>query len=230
LEPEIDPRALGPHRNPAAAELRRGPAGVLSLLAIFAGNAVFHPLGTFLVLAWALASGTPWDALGLARPPSWPLTALGGLLLGAVLKIFLKALVMPLLGADPINPAYHYLVGNPAALPGILFTAIVGAGFGEELLFRSYLFERLGHWWGTRPPAKVATVGVTAVLFGLAHYSTQGLAGAEQATLTGLVFGALLAVTGRIWLAMFAHAAYDIVAIAIIYGNLETRVAHLIFR
>jgi hypothetical protein len=50
---------------------------------------------------------------------------------------------MPLLGADPVNATYHYLAGNPAALPGMLFSVVIGAGFGEETLFRGYLFERL---------------------------------------------------------------------------------------
>ena len=51
---------------------------------------------------------------------------------------------MPLLGAPEINSAYQYLVGNRAALPGQVFTMIVGAGFGEETVFRGFLFERLG--------------------------------------------------------------------------------------
>jgi len=58
----------------------------------------------------------------------------------------------------------------------------------------------------------------------------QGLAGMEQAVITGLVFGAIYAVTGRLWMLMWAHAAFDVAAVAIIYWNLETRVAHLVFK
>ena len=55
---------------------------------------------------------------------------------------------MPLLAADPINQTYHYLVGNPSALPGMFYAIIIGAGFGEETLFRGFLFERLGTFLG----------------------------------------------------------------------------------
>jgi membrane protease YdiL (CAAX protease family) len=70
----------------------------------------------------------------------------------------------------------------------------------------------------------------TAGLFGLAHYPEQGLAGAEQAGLVGLVFGTVFALTGQIWILMCAHAAFDLTALAIIYLDLESKVAHLVFR
>ena len=55
-----------------------------------------------------------------------------------------------------------------------------------------------------------------------------GLPGVEQALSTGLVFGAIFAVTGRIWMVMCAHAAFDLTAVAIIYWNLEAAAAHLV--
>jgi hypothetical protein len=44
------------------------------------------------------------------------------------------------------------------------------------------------------------------------------------------VFGGTFAITGRIWTLMCAHAAFDLVAYAIIYRNLESDVAHLVFQ
>ena len=55
----------------------------------------------------------------------------------------MKAFLMPLLGADPVNQAYHFLVGNRALLPQGVW-AMLAAGFGEETVFRGYAFERLG--------------------------------------------------------------------------------------
>jgi hypothetical protein len=79
--------------------------------------------------------------------------------------------------------------------------------------------------------AKIAIVLLTSVWFGVLHYPVQGLAGAEQATILGLVFGTIFAVTGRIWmLMMFAHAAFDVTAVFIIYRDLEYYVAHLFFK
>jgi len=37
-------------------------------------------------------------------------------------------------------------------------------------------------------------------------------------------------VRGRIFMLMCAHAAFDLVAYALIYWELETRVAHWVFR
>ena len=142
----------------------------------------------------------------------------------------MKALVMPLFGAPAINPAFHYLAGNTAALPGILLAVIISAGFGEETFFRSYLFERFGKLFGASAIAKIAIVVITAAWFGAVHYPKQGLAGVEQAMIAGLLFGAIFAVTGRIWMLMIAHAAFDVVALAIIYFHLESYVAHLIFK
>jgi hypothetical protein len=67
-------------------------------------------------------------------------------------------------------------------------------------------------------------------LFALPHYVEQGLPGVQQATVTGLVFGTIFAITSRIGLLMVAHATFDITALAIIYWNLESPLAHLIFK
>jgi membrane protease YdiL (CAAX protease family) len=223
--------AAWPSGDRFAADLRGfGPLGNLAILVILAGSLVGPPLSAVLVLAWASRSGTPWREIGYARPRSW----IGGLAIGSVFgsafKLVMKAVVMPLLGAEPINQAYHYLAGNRAAIPGALFAMIVTAGFGEETLFRGYMFERLGKLFGGGVGAKAAIVLLTAGLFGVAHYHDQGLAGAGQATITGLVFGTIFAVTGRIWMLICAHAMFDLVAYAIIYWNLESAVAHLVFK
>jgi membrane protease YdiL (CAAX protease family) len=214
-----------------AAQLRGfGPVGIIAILAILFGNAVFISFSAVLVLVWMRLSRTPWREIGYVRPRNWIVTVAGGAVFGIALKLLLKTIVMPLLGADPINHAYHYLAGNQAAIPFTLFTMIVAAGWGEETVFRGFLFERLGKLLGSGVAAKVSIVLITSVWFGLGHYSIQGLAGAEQATIVGLVYGAIFATSGRIWMLMIAHAAFDLTAYAIIYWNIETAVAHLVFR
>lgn len=220
-----------PADDDVAARLRGfGPLGILAIVAILAGNLIVAPLSALLVLAWARRSGTPWRDIGYVRPRSWLGGLFVGIVFGAAFKLAMKSLVMPLLGADPINQAYHHLVGNTAALPGMLYAIIVGAGFGEETVFRGYMFERLRRLLGAGPGARAASVLLTAGLFGLAHYADQGLAGLEQATIVGLVFGTIFALTGRLWMLMCAHAAFDLTALAIIYWDLEGDVAGLFFR
>jgi len=188
------------------------------------------PLSAILVLVWTWRSRTPWREIGYVRPRSWALDLAAGIGFGIVFKFLMKAMVMPLFGAEPINQAFHYLAGNRAALPVAVYRMIVGAGFGEETVFRGYLFERLGKLLGPGGRAKTLIVPLTSGLFALAHYSLQGVAGVEQALITGLVFGTIFAVTGRIWMLICAHAAFDLTALAIIYWDLESVVAHLIFR
>ncbi len=153
-----------------------------------------------------------------------------GIALGIALKFLMKMIVMPLFGADAINQAYQHLVGNRAALPGMFYAVIVGAGFGEETLFRGYLFERLGKLFGPGAVARLLIVLFTAGLFGLAHYPEQGVPGVQQAVIVGLVFGTIYAVKGQLFMLMIAHAAFDLTALAMIYWGLEETVAHLIFR
>jgi uncharacterized protein len=214
-----------------AAELRGfGPLGILAILLIAAGNFLFIPLSALLVLAWARQSGTPWREIGYVRPKSWAATIAIGIVFGVAFKLLMKAIVMPLLGADPINQAFHYLVGNTAALPWILYAVTIGAGFGEETVFRGYMFERLGKLFGAGAWVTPLIVVLSAAWFGLIHYPVQGIAGVQQATIFGLLFGTIFAITGQIWMLMFAHAAFDLTAVAIIYWNLEREVAHLIFK
>jgi uncharacterized protein len=206
-----------------------GALGILAVLVIALGQ-IFAPFGAVLVLVWTRLSRTPWREIGYVRPRSWIGSLAIGIAFGVAFKFLMKAIVMPILGANPINQAYHNLVGNRAALPAAVLSMIVVAGFGEETVFRGYMFERLGKLLGRSITARIAVVLVTTGLFASLHYFEQGLAGAQQATITGLVFGSVFAVTGRIWMLMCAHAAFDLTAVAIIYWNLESVIAHLIFR
>jgi len=78
--------------------------------------------------------------------------------------------------------------------------------------------------------AKTTIVLLTSLWFGMIHYPVQGLAGAQQALIVGLVLGIVFTVTRQIWMLMCAHAAFDLTALALIYWNLELDVAHSIFK
>lgn len=217
--------------DPTAKRLRGfGPLGILAIVVILAGNFLFLPLSAILVLVWARLSETPWPELGYVRPKSWVRAVAIGVVFGVALKLVMKAIVMPLLGAPPINEAYHFLAGNTAALPGMLWLIIVGAGFGEETLFRSYLFERFRKLLGDSVSAMTFIVLFTSAWFGIIHYPFQGLPGAEQATIAGLIYGTIFAIKRQIFPLMVAHVAFDLIAVALIYWDVETPVAHFIFK
>ena len=214
-----------------AASLRGlGPLGLLAIVVVLLGNAIFVPLSAILALVWARLARVPLHELGFVWPQRWVPTLLGGVVFGAALKLFMKSVVMPLFGADPVNQAFRYLAGNTAALPWMLYAVTVGAGFGEETIFRGFAFERLRRLLGASVAATVVIIAFTAVWFGAEHYSLQGLPGVQQATVVGLVFGAVFAMTRRLPMLIVAHAAFDITAVALIYWELETAVARAFFR
>jgi membrane protease YdiL (CAAX protease family) len=199
----------------------------LAIVVIFAAQ-ILAPLGAVLVLVWARMSHTPWRKIGYVRPQSWVVSTAVGLIVGVCFKVIMKSLVMPLLGADPINHSYHFLVGNRTAALSFIPVMIVKAGFGEETFFRGYLFERLGKLLGKSTVARIITVLLTSMLFGLLHYD-QGISGIEQAMITGIVFGTIFAITRELWMLMCIHTAFDLTAIGIIYWQLESKLAHLVF-
>jgi len=214
-----------------AAQLRGfGPLGILTTLIIIAGNFVIAPLSAILVLIWTKISNTPWRGIGYVRPRSWIKTIVIGIIFGVSFKFVMKAAVMPLFGAPPVNQAYHFVTGNSAIIPWMLYASIVTAGFGEETFYRGWMFERLVKLLGQSTGTKIAIILITTILFASVHYPEQGLPGVEQACITGLVFGSIFAVTGSIFMLMIAHAAFDLTALWIIYYGLETQIAHLIFK
>lgn len=213
-----------------AARLRGfGLLGLLAIFFILLGHLYWAPLAAAMVLVWTKLSGTPWREIGYVRPESWPKTLAIGFAFGIAIKLLMKSLVMPLLGADPVNRAFHYLTGNHAEIPWFLLT-ILGAGLGEETLFRGYAFERLGKLLGSSMGAKGFMVLITSVWFGWAHYYSQGMSGAENAAIIGAVFAIVYAKTGRIVMLMAAHTAADLTAYATIYWDLEPKVAHWFFK
>ena len=213
-----------------AARLRGfGPLGILAILIILGGNLIMAPLSAILALIWVKLSLTPWHEIGYVRPRSWPKTIAIGIVLGVGLKFIMKAVVMPLFGAPPVNQAYHFVTGNTAVLPVMILTMIVVAGFGEETFYRGWMFERLGKLFGNSGTAKIVIVLITSTLFAALHYPDQGIPGVEQAFITGVISGSIFAVAGQLFMLMVLHAAFDLTALWMIYYGLETRIAHLIF-
>ena len=206
-----------------------GPVGLLAIAAIIAADLIVKPMSAIAVLLWARASETPFRELGFTRPRSWARSILAGVLIGIVLKLLMKAAVMPLLGAPAVNEAYRFLEGNKAAIPAMLYAIVIGAGFGEETLFRGFMFERLRHLLGAGAGASVAILLITSLLFGLAHYPEQGLPGMQQGFIVGIAYGAMYLRAGSIYPVMAAHVAFDLTAWWIIYHGLETAIAGVFF-
>lgn len=206
-----------------------GPVGIAAFAIIMLVSLSLAPIGGLLIVLWALYSRTPLRDVGLARPRSWVADIVFGVALGVGLKFVMKALVLPLLGAPAVNQTYHYLATDRTGVPVFAAYAIFGAGFGEEMIFRGYLFERSAKLFGTGTLQNIVTLIVVTVLFALLHFK-QGAGGIENAALTGLVVGAVYLSNGRrLFPIMVAHATFDLAALAMIVLNLELPVSKLIF-
>src|SRR4051794_30648248 len=87
-----------------AAKLRGfGPIGVVAMLVILAGSLLGPLVASPLVILWVALSRTAWRDIGYVWPErkgrvvSIALAAVAGV----ALKLLMKAVMMPLLGADP---------------------------------------------------------------------------------------------------------------------------------
>jgi len=136
--------------------------------------------------------------LGLHRPGTGSLAGLGVgvLLVGAM--VGLDALLRAL-GVEVANPELDGLV---AVIDWPLAIAMaLGAGIGEEILFRGVLQKHLG-------------VLGQAGLFGLFHL-TQGVLGFFVTALIGLLFGYLVRRGVPLWTVIVAHVTYDAVLLGV---------------
>ena len=130
-----------PHDHFANGLRGFGPLGIFAMLVIAAGQ-ILPPLSAVLVLAWVKLSHTPWCEIGYVRPKSWIGSLVVGIAIGVVLKLLLKMIVMPLLGADPINQAYHYLAGNPSAAAPFVLQMIFWVTFNLIFVVLFYRHSR----------------------------------------------------------------------------------------
>lgn len=213
-----------------AKELRGfGPTGLYAIGTILLSGTlligrVAVPVGALLVLFWVRFSRTPWQKIGYKKPSNWVKTFVGGILLGCSFKLLTKSVVMPLLGAGPVNIQYSYLSGNKTMLPYAIWMMLV-AGWAEETVYRGFLFERLHARMGKGKKASILIILITSFWFGLAHLQSQNVYGAIHSTILGLVFGSIYAARGQLFFLMIVHAAYDLLALVLIYFNLEREVA-----
>ncbi len=206
-----------------------GPLGVLAFVVVLLATVTLSPLvGSVLVLIWVRLARLRYAEIGFVRPRSWGAVVFYGVLSGVALKLLMKAIVLPLTGAEAVNQRFHFIQGNPAAALGLAAYAFIAA-FTEETLFRGYLFERVGAWLGRNRLGAAVALVFSSALFGILHFQ-QGALGVTNATIVGLVSGAIyLANKRRLALLMVLHATFDLVSMAIIYFGLEETIGSAIF-
>lgn len=174
--------------------------------------------------------GQTWAHFGLSfRFPGW--ARIGKALLKSVV-VFVAAVAAFVLGSIVMAPLtgipesadmsdYSYLQGNLPMLLLALTGAYTVSAFGEEIIYRGFLINRLTEMgssglWGVR-----SAVLISAIIFGLVHY-TWGPMGIVQTTFMGLVLGiAYLVLKRRLWVLILAHAYMDTILLVQMYAATE---------
>ncbi len=113
--------------------------------------------------------------------------------------------------------AYDFLRNNLGAFLLSLASVYVISSFGEEVIYRGFLINRVAELGSGSKAAWWAAVVFSAVVFGSVHYAWGG-AGIVQTALAGLALGASYLVVGRnLWVTILAHVYLDTALLLPIY-------------
>lgn len=174
-----------------------------------------------LLLAFASLSfwlrGLTWSAVGLRKPKYWWKALLFALLSAVLICVVVNLLVGPFVarfaGTPPNNSRFEGIHGSVLALTGWLSVAWTVAAFGEEMVFRGYLMNRISDLIGNNRAGWIAALLVSSLIFGEAH-SYQGLAGAIGTTEIGLLLGVMYLVNRRnLWMNIVCHGFIDSISL-----------------
>ena len=114
---------------------------------------------------------------------------------------------------------YDYLKDNVFMLFLTLGGVYIVASFGEEVIYRAFLINRISELGLSDKKGKIVVVIISAIVFGFAHYSW-GPMGIVQTTFMGLVLGfSYIYLKKKIWVLILAHAYMDTILMLQLYTS-----------
>lgn len=165
--------------------------------------------------------GIKWRDFGLSKPRSfwktffWTIVAVAGTLILAGAG---TAWAIDTFDLQPID--YSRFVELQGNLPKLLFWLAIGwtaAAFGEEMLARGFLLNRIADTMGRGRIALVLAAFAQAALFGLAHFY-QGSTGMVATGIAGLVMGIVYLLSKKsLWPVIIAHGLVDTIGLTLFY-------------
>ena len=174
----------------------------------------------FSSLSWWLR-GLSWRDVGLRRSKTWwkvaLMAVLAALLIAIVVNLVTAPFVQRFVSGSANNSRFANIRGNFVALLGWLAVAWTLAAFGEEMIFRGYLMNRLADLVGRAGTGWVISLFGSSLIFGLGH-GYQGLAGIINTATIGLLLGTLYLVTKRnLWVNIICHGLIDSISLITLY-------------
>lgn len=165
--------------------------------------------------------GMRWRDVGLRLYRGWGRTLGLGILFGVVMEGLELFVTQPLL----VRWLHHYpdlsdfneLVGNYKLLLIYLALAWVLAAFGEEMVHRGYILNRVADLFRGVPGRWTISLVLAGALFGFGHFD-QGMTGWIENTFNALLLGGLYLYFGRsLAVPIVAHGITDTIDLIIIY-------------
>lgn len=151
-------------------------------------------------------------ALEFAKSLAVLVIALAGFMFGSILMANITGIPQQ---AD--ISGYNYLQGNLPMLLVSLATIYVVSSFGEEVIYRGFLINRLEDLLGGGRKATWVAVIISSLIFGLAHFGW-GIVGVVQTSFMGLALaGSYLVFRRNLWILVAAHAYMDTALIVPMY-------------
>jgi hypothetical protein len=168
--------------------------------------------GLLAVILLSRFSGPNNFADWFRRPTSWS-RVLTISVLAAIGSMTMTYLVITIFRAcsfgGPDFSRFQIIKGNGKLLAIGFITIWSVVAFGEEIIGRGFLIDRLSLAFEGIYHAPVIAVIVSSLIFGSVHFY-QGVAGVVDNTITGLIFGAVYLKQDRnLWANVFSHGLID---------------------
>lgn len=165
--------------------------------------------------------GLRWRDVGFTRYRSWLVTIGIGVLMGVLLETFQLLVTQPILarlfGRQPDLELFRMLTGNLKMTALFVALSWTLAAFGEETVWRGYLMNRVADVGGRTPRARIVSLVLVSVVFGLAH-GYQGMTGWVEEGIAGLALGLMYLRTGRnLCVPIIAHGVCDTIDMVLIF-------------
>jgi CAAX protease family protein len=202
---------------------------LLVVILIFVADALhFIPLSkTPFLLAFGWISlrmrKLRWRDVGLSLYRSWPITLAAGVGVGVLLEAFQLFVSQPILvrvlRKQPDLELFRVLHGNVKWTLLAIAGAWTLAAFGEELVYRGYLMNRVADLMKRTRWAWVVSLIVVHVGFGMAH-AYQGITGIIDEGLAGFLFGVVYLRNGRnLAVPIIAHGIGDTIDFLLVFAG-----------
>jgi len=176
-----------------------------------------------LLFAWLSlrVRGQKWRSLGWSLYRSWAVTLTLGVLFGVANELLELFVTQPLLvhffRRRPDLSDLRPLVGNPKMLVVALVLTSTLAAFGEELVYRGYLMNRIADLFGLTRTAWTVSLILTSILFGFSHFD-QGAIGQIENVIGGFLLAIFYLACGRkLAVPIVAHGVQDTIDVLLIF-------------